>query len=155
LPFNAGALLQDGEDDVDLHAIFQSGINFAGVGGGGIPIPVQYMQEAKDSIFDYSAENAKAALAAALYNGSQVLVYNIGIGAGFFAGNYKNRVKEANINAVCQAAALMKDSQSQQVEVVVPNIGYSELQKNNCTRRAFRLSAEIKTLLQPSAHAGD
>lgn len=121
LSYNAGAILNDDGEDTELHYIFQSGINFAGIWGGGIPVKNANSISDKD-IKDYSENNAKAALKSATNNKSDVLVFNIGIGSGFFGGMKKHTVKQANVDGIINAV----QNEDSSVQVVVPNAGLSD-----------------------------
>lgn len=130
MPCQAGVILRDQSSDVEIHYIFQTGLNLAGVGGGGIPHPRLY--EAEPDIELYSKKNARAALSSAVRNQSDVLVFNLGIGAGFFAGRYGCRVKEANVRGIIQAVQEVK-SKGERLEVIVPNIGLTSSQIKDLT----------------------
>ncbi len=124
LPCKASFLLGNKRDDVDIHYIFQTGLNFAGEGGGGIPLTD--LKGGSTKITDYYKRNAEAAISSAIKNKSDVLVFNAGIGTGFFGGNYKESVKQANIDGICSAYREAKNEENT-LQVIV--VGFSEAQK--------------------------
>lgn len=126
LPYRASNLLDDEESDVEMHCIFQTGLNFGGVSGGGVPLTD--VVKASKNIERYYKLNAEAALNSAINNKSDVLVFNIGIGTGFFGGDYKDQVKQANVNGICSAVLKAKGKMNP-IEVVVPEIGFSSNQR--------------------------
>lgn len=127
LPYNAKGLLQDDGDNVEIHCIFQTGINLNGYTGGGIPLPpsvsdpAERESDVKKLIIEYSTENAKAALSAAVANASNVLVFNIGMGTGFFAGSRGNAVLDANIVGFCNAVKEAR-AKGNKIDVIVPEL---------------------------------
>lgn len=123
LPYQAKNLLQDNGADVNIHCIFQTGLNFAGMAGGGIPVNGMSVQE----IENYYSLNAQAALGSALNNDSDVLVFNIGIGTGFFGGAFGPIVKQANVDGIC--LSLLKTNGDKKIKVLVPEIGFSLTQR--------------------------
>lgn len=124
LPYRTESLLNEGAD-VSVHCIFQTGLNFAGVGGGGVPLSNE--KEGAKEIEKYYQLNAQAALHSALTNKSDVLIFNIGIGTGYFGGNYKPQVKQANVDAICSALEQAK-TEGKSIEVIVPDISYTQEQ---------------------------
>lgn len=139
LPYKAKSLLCDGEPDVNVHCIFQTGLNFAGVAGGGCPVG----PGAQQSIREFSARNAEAALASAIRNGSDVLVFNLGIGSGFFAGSHGAEVKQANVSGLCATVKRTKERGSH-LEVVVPDVGLSSQQKQQMEAEGIGVVAADK-----------
>lgn len=132
----AHAMLGDEIPDQPVHMIFQSGMNLTGSDGGGIPI--QNLREAVVRLPQYTYLNAKAAIESAHKNNSDVLVYNIGIGCGFFAGNYSANVKKANVEAVVKALETFQQ-EGHSLEVIVPNIGYVSDQETRLEALGVRI----------------
>lgn len=122
LPYKADKLLKDKGPDVNVHGIFHTGLNFAGIGGGGIPADPNM---AEPQIQAYVQKNTQAAVDSALKNKSDVLIFNIGIGAGFFAGPNKEKVKQVNIDSICQAAK----HAGNKLKTAVSDIGFTPAQR--------------------------
>lgn len=127
LPYKAKALLRDHGGDVFMHCIFQSGVNFGGIQGGGLPIPDECIDGTLSRLPQYVKKNIRAAFYSAENNESDVLVYNLGIGIGFFGGDYKFQVKQVNIREFIEFVQDVR-SQGRSLEIIIPNIGYSEEQ---------------------------
>jgi hypothetical protein len=136
LPYKAGILLQDGGADVKIHCIFQTGLNFKGEGGGGIPVGMTSWSSiekknivttkvVEKEIKEFIQKNSIAAVESASKNGSDVLVYNIGIGTGEFAGANAAVIKKENIDRLCEAAIQAKENGSK-MQIIVPNIGFKK-----------------------------
>jgi hypothetical protein len=99
--------LTEGET-VNMHYIFQSGLNFMGAEGGGIGCSKELTDE---QIMQYYQANARAAVYAAVENGSDILVYNPYIGSGFFCSNKEQPIViEANKIAILNAVNEYKKS---------------------------------------------
>jgi hypothetical protein len=136
LPYKAGALLNNKGPDVEIHCIFQTGLNFAGQGGGGIPLT--HHKSAEKKIYPFSQKNADAALTSAIRNKSDILVFNLGIGTGFFGGPYGDKVRKANVKAICTAATRAK-ANGEQIEIVVPNANLSLEEKQELMKAGIRI----------------
>ncbi|MBA3237806.1 MAG: hypothetical protein H0T62_05565 [Parachlamydiaceae bacterium] len=129
LPYKAGILLKDEGDDVNIHCIFQTGLNFGGNAGGGIPVTGRVDEK---QIQEFTKKNSFAAISSASQNGSDVLVFNIGIGVGFFAGDKGDIVKQGNVDGLCEAVKANRKAKigknESQMEVIVPNVGFNPKQ---------------------------
>lgn len=139
LPFKAGVLLGDDQGDINIHCIYQTGVNLKGIEGGGIA--VTNVDKALAKLPEFALANAKAALKAA----KGALVYNIGIGTGEFAPfKQKKAVKQANVDALCQAVQDSKDKGEPLPRIVVPNVGFSEEQQNKLKGAGIEIVAADK-----------
>lgn len=93
------------ENDVLIHCIFQTGLNFTGNGGLKINDAQSLLQGPQ--VLAFAQANALAAAESAVSNQSDFLIFNIGIGAGFFANRINGlpaQIEEANVNGLCFAA---------------------------------------------------
>lgn len=137
----------EGERFTPIHTIFQSGLNLNGYGGGGVPvrgIGTNHLQDKiEETIQVYTLKNARAAVTAARVNQSDILVFNLGIGAGCFAGSYGQEVKQANINALCTAAKELHAS-GQRMHIIVPNIALSANQTKQLKAARIEIIAADK-----------
>lgn len=118
LPLESGRMFgEDPSVQDSVLAIFLSGLNLSGYPGGGVPFsdPDGINNE---TLFSYYESLAEVAVETALRNCCDALVYNIGIGSGFFAGPKAEEVKLANIKALVK---VKKD-----LQILVPNIGLSK-----------------------------
>lgn len=141
MPYKAGALLQDRKPDVVVHCIFQTGLNFAGSGGGGIPL--SNTESAVREINNFSEDNAEAALTSAIRNKSDVLVFNLGIGTGFFGGQQRDSVKQANVEGICKAMESARKKNAM-VEVIVPNVRLTPSQMKQLKDAGIRIVSADK-----------
>jgi hypothetical protein len=122
VPYDVPQLLGIGEKR-NMHMIFQTGLNFYGTVGGGIPL-TSPNEVTDEQINAYYAAAAKAAVQSALQNKSEHLVYNTGMGAGFFAGKKGEVVKQATVTGLIAAC-----KEKGKLEVYVPDVGYSDDQR--------------------------
>lgn len=127
LLYKAQYVLNDEGENVNVHCIFHTGLNFSGNGGMYLPKGVDGA-----TLKEYSKRNAEGALNSAINNKSQVLIFNIGIGAGLFGGMYGNAVKQANVDGICAAVKAAKANKST-IEVVVPDMRFTDEQRKQLT----------------------
>lgn len=140
-------LLGGDQPDVSLHYIFQTGLNFTGVDGGGIPLT--NLQKGVKEIKDYYHRTAQAAVESSLVNQSNVLVFNAGIGTGYFGGDYVDFVKQANVDAICSAYTQAKRDR-RNLKIMVPNVEFLDKQidqLNNAGIQIFKADKDAVSAL--------
>ena len=141
MPFHAGALLNDGGADTEMHCIFQTGLNFGGPSGGGMNLGRQdsLAKETRNldkKISKFAAKNAAAAVEAAVRNGSDLLVFNVAIGTGAFGGGAQ--VKQANVDGLCKALK-KAHKKGKSLEVAVPNARLTPEQTQQLKEAGIRI----------------